>query len=211
MRAVLAALCCLLSLATAAQAVPLCMPGTLTDYLALPTGCTARGVTLSEFTFNPSPFGTPPTNAGDVHINLAPGPTAGSPRLLFTFNFGQSIEAAGITFTAAAPVLHTFTVAFTSPLEFPPTASATLNGVQVVNAQAPIQPPDIFPSRTVSFPPVASKDFDLELFSEAPIASPQVAVDLVTPEPATFLLWGTAATGLGFGRWRRHQKHRDQA
>jgi hypothetical protein len=29
------------------------------------------------------------------------------------------------------------------------------------------------------------------------------AFDVVTPEPATLLLWGAGATGLGLARWRR--------
>lgn len=34
------------------------------------------------------------------------------------------------------------------------------------------------------------------------------AFDVVTPEPATFLLWGAGAAGLSLARWRRHREDR---
>jgi hypothetical protein len=101
MRVLLAALC-LLSLATAAHAVPVCVPGTMADDLALTTGCRIGNVTVADL----RSFRVSGGNALDLVVTPAPGATPGALRLVPSLD--QSITGADVmsTATADSPVIH---------------------------------------------------------------------------------------------------------
>jgi hypothetical protein len=88
MRALLAALC-LLSLATAAHAVPTCVSGTMADYLALTDGCRLGAITVSDFSYSgsteslafPAVFDVPPSD-----VSVIPSLPFGASSLRLTFN-----------------------------------------------------------------------------------------------------------------------------
>jgi hypothetical protein len=196
---ILLAVLCVLSLATAAYAVPTCVPGTMADYLALTEGCRSGGVTVSDFSFS-----APSGSAMDLLVTPAPGPTRGALRLILTI--GEPFSSLGVTFTANAdPLIHQLGIAF-SP--FPPSfgdfSVASLNGVTVVNFVPSSGHIDVFSGLTAGFPPVAVKDFDFSFFSDE-TRSHVITLDVYTPEPATLLLWGAGAMGLGLARWRKRR------
>ena len=203
---ILLAVLCVLSLSTAAYAVPTCVPGTMADYLALTDGCRNGNVTVSNF----RSFHASGGSALDLLVTPAPGATLGALRLILSI--GQSIDGADVTFTATAesPVIHQLGIAFPPSPSFGDLSVAFLNGVGVVNFIPSSGHIDVFSASTAGFASVAAKDFAFSFFS-GDTRSHVVILDVYTPEPATLILWGAGAAGFGLARWRRRVNRRDHA
>ena len=158
---VLLAMLCLLSLTTAAYAVPACVPGTMADYFALTDGCRSGNVTASDF----RSFHVSGGSALDILVTAEQGPTRGA--LRFVFSIGESLDSVAVTFTATAdiPVIHELGIAFSpfAPSDF---SIASLNGVTVVNFAPSSGHIDVFSGLTAGFPSVAVKDFDFSFSVE---------------------------------------------
>jgi hypothetical protein len=184
----------------------MCVPGTIADYVALTSGCRSGGVTVSDFLFH-----DPGGSALDLFVTPVEGVSEGSLRLVLSI--GGSLDLVGITFTATAesPVIHKLGLAFVGPFlsDF---STAGLNGVGILaGLEVPPTPLSLKGAATGAFAPVAVKDFDF-FFNRGLSSSPHaVALDVVTPEPTTLLLWGAGAAGAGLIRWRRRQRAKAQA
>ena len=85
-------------------------------------------------------------------------------------------------------------------------SGASLNGVSIVNALSGPPSPFEVGAATVGFPPVPMKDFQFVFFRGVGSNPHEIALDVVTPEPTTLVLWGTGAAGLGVARWVRRRR-----
>ena len=207
MRALLAVLC-LLSLTTAAHAVPTCVPGTMADYLALPDGCRLGAITVSDFSYSGfseffglgPPFDIPPSLA-----LVTPSLPFGASSLRLAFDGGWTGVDISYRAEADAPWIRQFNLLFLNP-ENGSSVGASGNpggSLSVTFDTFPIIDIRLFDTR--SFDPISLTTIHISGSGPShPFGGVNsFAFDVVTPEPATLLLWGAGAAGLGLARWRR--------
>ena len=218
MRVVLAVLC-LLSLTTAAHAVPTCVPGTMADYLALSDGCRLGAITVSDFSYSgstesieiPGVFDVPPSQ-----VSIITSLPFGASSLRLGFQGGWTDVHISYTAEAGAPWIRQFNLLFFGG---GPSASGIAGGgTPGANDLSTLIDAVGFPTTvrqfdTRSFDPISLTTISLSGGSPAhPFGDVgSFGFDVVTPEPTTLLIWATGAAGIGLARWRRRRQYRDHA
>jgi hypothetical protein len=224
----------LLLVAAPASAIPICPAGTMADYLAFGTaGCQFNSLTFSDFSysnpggvllglFGPRIFPPPPPSeisvqprsnparlgSGGAALWFAPPPP---PLPVFEGN-GPYWDTVSIGFNVAGPrivrddlsaVLQSIANLQSAGIGETAVPGGNLGIFQGVDCQRdPFGPP----------PPCAnptSLSIPFTRFQEIDIAGRNVngfEAGFATPEPATLLLVGTGAAGLGVARWVKRRR-----
>jgi hypothetical protein len=207
----------------AAEAVPTCVPDFLDTYMALgAAGCNFGQVNFSNFSRyegrSPTGAGIPPEQ---VHVDPFPAVNlfggsglgfSGGDGVFGWGGFDLAFDAQAINGSLIAASLEVFAF-FTAPCQ-EAFIEGTINGgpglfvTEGTTCFGQVVLP--FQSRhSLTFPhPLDKVHFDLFGASEGR-GIPFFTVEVVTPEPATFLLWGTGAAGLGAVRWWKRRRSSD--
>lgn len=216
LRTVLLLLLALMFLASPAHAVPTCVPGTMADYLALVDGCRLGAITVSDFSYSGSAdffgggavFDVPPSD-----VSVTPSLPFGASSLRLRFDGGWTQVDISYTAKADAPWIRQFDLLFFGG---GPSASV-VGGGGTPGASDLFTFTDrdfglrIFDTR--SFDPISLTTISISGRSPAhPFGDAgSFAFDVVTPEPATLLLWTAGAAGLSFSRRYGRRSRRDHA
>jgi hypothetical protein len=190
------------SLPTPSMALPICSGSTLADYVASGS-CQAGKLSFLSFSYE----GTP--SAEDVFASVGGGGIS-----LTAFAWG----AFGLSFTVTGPGIArnelSMVSSFIGPFDTGSSVSmlTTPGGLlSVAFSRACVlgtAPPDEcrFFDR-IDFAPVDSQFVQIAGGAGAGAALTDVAVEFgVVPEPATLLLFGTTAAGLGVARWLKRRR-----
>jgi hypothetical protein len=199
---------------TPARAIPTCSAGTMADYIALTDGCQIGGVmTVSDFSYFGFRefFGAGFSEIPASDIGVVPSLPYGPSGMRLTFLGGWSGVEIDFRIDAEGPWIQQYVLFL---LRADNGAGVSAGGLTVGIGPGEVAGPGV-PGTAArrSFIPIDGEFIHLTgVGRTSPIGVlGDFAFDAVAPEPATLLLWGTGAAGLGLARWVKRRRTSDHA